>query len=87
MVAAGPIRISALIVGPTPGAAPEVVLGLEVGLPSVLVKAPEVHWAGTLLRCGAVHCSWLLYPEFLWPLVGADRLLPEQAYCRNDGGA
>lgn len=56
MVAAGPIRISALIMGPTPGAAPEVVLDLEMGLFSVqgLEEAPEVCWTGTLLRCGAV---------------------------------
>ena len=82
MVAAGPIRISALIMGPTPGAAPVVVLGLEIGMPSVLVEALEVCLAGMLLRCGTVDCcSWLLLPELLWPLVGADRLLPEHACC------
>ena len=38
--------------GPIPRAAPEVVLGLEMGLLSVhvLEEAPEVCWAGTLLR-------------------------------------
>ena len=49
--------------GPTPGAAPEVVLGLEMGWPSiqVLMEAPEVCWTGTLLRCGAMDCcSWML---------------------------
>ena len=76
--------------GPTPGAAPEVVLGLEMGLPSVQVleEAFTMCWAGTLWRCGAADCcSWLMWPELLRPLVGADRLLPEHTYRRNDGGA
>ena len=63
MVKAGPMKISALIIGPTPGTAPEVVLGLEMSLPfvQVLEEAAEVWWAGALLRCVAVDCcSWLL---------------------------
>ena len=83
------MKISALIMGPTPGTAPEVVFGLEMSLPfvQVLEEAAGVCWAGALLRCFAVDCcSWLLCAELLWPLVGADRLLPEHAYCRNDGG-